>query len=131
MCACVRVPLRRFHVVTLSLLCIHSAAAYLPLVHVGRMGRVVRTHGLQLHLLRYNTNTHTILSKRRQRELRVTYFPLALQLPPAKKSSSQAAVNSFHVVTSNHSIEMRRAFPVPKRVVLRCRATKVCLKTSQ
>lgn len=48
---------RPLHVTTLSLLCFHSAAAYMPVVHTGRMGGVVRTHGLQLHLLRYNTNT--------------------------------------------------------------------------
>lgn len=82
-------------VTTLSLLCFDSTAAYMPVVHAGRMGRVVRTHGLQLHLLRYNINTHAVLSKRRKP--RMTYFPSARQLPCAKESSSQTAVNCFHV----------------------------------
>lgn len=33
-------------------------AAYLPVIHSGRLGGAVRTHGLQLHLLRYYTHTH-------------------------------------------------------------------------
>lgn len=93
--------LRLCTVTTLSLLCFDSTAAYMPVVHAGRMGRVVWTHGLQLHLLRYNTNTHAILSKRRKP--RMTYFPSALQLPRAKESSSQTAVNCFHVVTWNRA----------------------------
>lgn len=76
------------HVTTLSLLCFDSTAAYMPVVHAGRMGRVVRTHGLQLHLLRYNTNTHAILSERRKP--RMTYFPSALQLPRAGEEKQQS-----------------------------------------
>ena len=44
---------------TVLILCgLFLITAYMPVVHSGRMGGAVRTHGLQLHLLRYNTNRH-------------------------------------------------------------------------
>lgn len=45
---------------TPSLFCFHIVAAYMPVVHTGGMGGAVRAHGLQLHLLRYSTWTHTL-----------------------------------------------------------------------
>lgn len=48
------------HITTPSLFCFHVVAAYMPVVHTGGMGGAVRAHGLQLHLLRYSTWTHTL-----------------------------------------------------------------------
>lgn len=48
------------HITTPWLFCFHIVAAYMPVVHTGGMGGAVRTHGIQLHLLRYSTWTHTL-----------------------------------------------------------------------
>lgn len=60
-CLCMRLQVLTLQAMTVLLLCFLSTAAYMPVVHVSRVGGVVRTHGLQLHLLRYNANVRATL----------------------------------------------------------------------
>lgn len=105
---------------TLRLLCFHSAAAHMPLVHAGGMGGVVRTHRLQLHLLRYEA-THAGCSQRAQTEGAARdSCSVAASTSPAEQSSS-ARLFPCGDLDESHSVQMCVALCLfPKHVVARC-----------